>query len=498
MASCVFFIRSEKNEKSKTKKADVQVRIALRGYVNGNPFNAFAQSGVWISESVWEQPDTSNKDKSKKKKQYIKDKYLEQHGEKSSDGAKILVPDYPELYAKHIALCEIKDQCKRNLNLLTDDEVQRLMSTIVSEKPKKYAISEWLQGVVDDYWADIKRKEDAEREKQEAEAKKESLNAYIARYIEEISNGTRLTNKGTIYKHGTVKAIKASMTQFAEFQQANGISLNFDDIDLEFYRQYTAWLTRKGYTLNSLGKCIKDIKVIMTAAKDDELTTNEAYKAKKFRVTAEEADNIYLTKEELEAIAEVDLSKMAKGYEIARDVFLAGCCLAQRVSDYNRLTPYNVVTEVHKSIGENDEIIKEEVTYIVIDQQKENVRVRIPANKMMLGLLAKYNNHLPYIWEQKLNQYIKVVAEMAGITEEVPITSTKGGKRETANIRKCDLVKTHTARRTGATLMYLSGMDLYDICKITGHTNIKNLRKYIKADELDVATKITKYDYFKN
>jgi site-specific recombinase XerD len=117
---------------------------------------------------------------------------------------------------------------------------------------------------------------------------------------------------------------------------------------------------------------------------------------------------------------------------------------------------------------------------------------------MMLGLLAKYNNHLPYIWEQKLNQYIKVVAEMAGITEEVPITSTKGGKRETANIRKCDLVKTHTARRTGATLMYLSGMDLYDICKITGHTNIKNLRKYIKADELDVATKITKYDYFKN
>ena len=133
----------------------------------------------------------------------------------------------------------------------------------------------------------------------------------------------------------------------------------------------------------------------MTAAKDAELTTNEAYKAIKFRVTAEEADNIYLTKEELDAIAEVDLSKMAKGYEIARDVFLAGCCLAQRVSDYNRLTPYYVVTEVHKSIGENDEIIKEEVTYIVIDQQKENVRVRIPANKMMLGLLAKYNNHLP-------------------------------------------------------------------------------------------------------
>lgn len=462
MASLMYVVRTTKTDAD----ANIKVKMRLNAYVGkdekGKPkkVSAYALSGVVIPKKIWDM------EKNAIRKMYLKD---------DVEGG---------LYKSYnTTLGEIESWVNARYNALGSDVV---------------FTSDWLQGVVDDYWADVKRKEDAEREKQEAEAKKETLNAYIARYIEEISNGTRLTNKGTIYKHGTVKAIKASMTQFAEFQQANGISLNFEDIDLDFYRQYTAWLTRKGYTLNSLGKCIKDIKVIMTAAKDDELTTNEAYKAKKFRVTAEEADNIYLTKEELDAIAEVDLSKMAKGYEIARDVFLAGCCLAQRVSDYNRLTPYNVVTEVHKSIGENDEIIKEEVTYIVIDQQKENVRVRIPANKMMLGLLAKYNNHLPYIWEQKLNQYIKVVAEMAGITEEVPITSTKGGKRETTNIRKCDLVKTHTARRTGATLMYLSGMDLYDICKITGHTNIKNLRKYIKADELDVATKITKYDYFKN
>ena len=43
--------------------------------------------------------------------------------------------------------------------------------------------------------------------------------------------------------------------------------------------------------------------------------------------------------------------------------------------------------------------------------------------------------------------------------------------------------------------MYLSGMDIYDICKITGHASVRNLKKYIKADELDVAEKITGYDY---
>ncbi|MBQ1981287.1 MAG: phage integrase SAM-like domain-containing protein, partial [Alistipes sp.] len=284
MASLMYIVRTTKTDAD----ASIKVKMRLNAYIGkdekGKPkkVSAYALSGVVIPKKIWDM------EKNAIRKMYLKD---------DVEGG---------LYKSYnTTLGEIEAWVNARYNALGSDVV---------------FTSDWLQGVVDDYWADIKRKEDTEREKQEAEAKKESLNAYIARYIEEISNGTRLTNKGTIYKHGTVKAIKASMTQFAEFQQANGISLNFDDIDLEFYRQYTAWLTRKGYTLNSLGKCIKDIKVIMTAAKDDELTTNEAYKAKKFRVTAEEADNIYLTKEELEAIAEVDLSKMAKGYEIARDV----------------------------------------------------------------------------------------------------------------------------------------------------------------------------------
>ena len=46
-------------------------------------------------------------------------------------------------------------------------------------------------------------------------------------------------------------------------------------------------------------------------------------------------------------------------------------------------------------------------------------------------------------------------------------------------------------------LMYLAGMDYYDIMRITGHTSPTMLKKYIKADSIDVADKITdKYSYF--
>jgi hypothetical protein len=45
--------------------------------------------------------------------------------------------------------------------------------------------------------------------------------------------------------------------------------------------------------------------------------------------------------------------------------------------------------------------------------------------------------------------------------------------------------------------MYLAGMDVYDIMKVTGHSSPVMLKKYIRADQLDVVTKLTdKYDYF--
>lgn len=77
---------------------------------------------------------------------------------------------------------------------------------------------------------------------------------------------------------------------------------------------------------------MKDLKNILANAQEEGLHNNDEYKGRRFKVTAEEADNVYLTAEELDALAKVDLSTKAQGYSDARDVFLAGCWLAQRVS----------------------------------------------------------------------------------------------------------------------------------------------------------------------
>lgn len=70
-----------------------------------------------------------------------------------------------------------------------------------------------------------------------------------------------------------------------------------------------------------------------------------------------------------------------------------------------------------------------------------------------------------------------------------------GGKIVTFFVTK---FHSHTARRTGATLMYLAGVDLYDIMKVTGHASPKMLKKYIKADTQEVIEKLTdRYEYFR-
>ena len=80
---------------------------------------------------------------------------------------------------------------------------------------------------------------------------------------------------------------------------------------------------------------------------------------------------------------------------------------------------------------------------------------------------------------------------MAGITTPITIETTTGGKVSFETHPKHELIHTHTARRTGATLMYLAGMNVFNICSVTGHSSIAMLKKYIKADELEKAKTIS-------
>ena len=323
-----------------------------------------------------------------------------------------------------------------------------------------------------------------------------TLNQYIDKFISSISSGTRQTEKGTTYAASTVKSIRAAMNQFIKYQIDKGCKIDFKDVDMNFYHEYTAYLKDKNYSINSIGKCIKELKTILRAAESEGYEVNPKYKDKKFKGTRIEVDSIYLTRGDLDKIINLDVSKCSQGHSLARDIFMVGVWTAQRISDYNNLSRENIKGHRIPKLIDNKLTYKEFQT-VEIRQKKTGAKVSIPVSSELKSILERYDYQLPHLEDQVLNRYIKDICRLAGLDELIEIQTTKGGRAIMEFKHKWELVHSHTARRTGATLMYLAGMDYYDIMRITGHTSPTMLKKYIKADSIEIADKITdKYSYF--
>lgn len=348
------------------------------------------------------------------------------------------------------------------------------------------------------------RQEEEEKKKKEeaaaAEAEKNRMTftKYRELYLTQIKNGGRSTYTGKNFAHGTIVAISVAFNRLTDFEKKKRKVYDFDDIDMEFYRDFTAFMKKIDYGLNTIGKTIKVIKTVLRCAEEDGYHTNHNYMAHSFKAPKTDADSIYLTREEIQKITDLDLSGKCHGMQDARDIFLIGVWTAQRVSDYNNIQPEDIRKETIRSWDEDGNLSERTVRTIHIVQQKTGKKVVIPCNKALRTILDKYPDGLPHLSEQKINKYLKDIGEMCEFFDSVAVRNTKGGTLQTETFKKYELMHTHTARRTGATLMFLSGMNVYDICKITGHSNIKTLERYIKANELETVKKITDtYDYFK-
>lgn len=348
-----------------------------------------------------------------------------------------------------------------------------------------------------------------EEEKLEAKKKKEkmTLTKFIDQYIQDVKDGTRTTlAHGRTFVQGSRFSLTNSLGHFKEFMKDTGITYDFQDVDLDCYVKYKAWLMAQDiskekedpkhepvhYADNTIGGFIKKLKCVLRAAESRGYPVNPAYKSTEFKAQSSvDVDTIYLTREEVERFEKVDLTKKedGKNLELARDIFLVGVWTAQRVSDYNNLKPENI-----KVVDNNGT----PMTYISIHQQKTGRLVEIPCNAKVREILNKYPKGLPHLSDQKINKYIKDIGKMAGIDEVVEVKGSRGGQVIKEYYKKYDLICTHTARRTGATLMYLDGIAIYDIMKVTGHKSVTTLEKYIRADKLEVAQKLVlQYDYFK-
>ena len=158
-----------------------------------------------------------------------------------------------------------------------------------------------------------------------------------------------------------------------------------------------------------------------------------------------------------------------------RDVALPSECL-QRVRDVFVFQTYTCLsyTDLHDFDASKIKEVKGMKVYVG-NRAKTKQTFTIPLLSPAMAVLKKYQNKLPVISNVKYNEYLKVIAQAAGIDK--PISS-------------------HWARHTGATLLLNEdSMDLKTVAKICGHSSFK-ITEQVYANMLDdtVVDKMAAYE----
>jgi hypothetical protein len=335
----------------------------------------------------------------------------------------------------------------------------------------------------------------------------ENLNQYIKRFVADATSGKRLANAGNTkkrYSYGSLRVLRGFMLSLNMFQGIEEIEeegkpkrkkrnvkeypkqplkpLNFNDITVDFYDNFVQFFYSRNCGANYIGKHLKSLKTIMRAAHEEGLHNNMEIERKAFKSISEEVEHIYLTETELKALFELDLSDN-EPHQIVRDVFLCGCYTAQRYSDYSKLSKSNIKIINGKK-------------FIELIQKKTGEKCIIPIRPELDIILQRYDYTLPKTFEQKVNEGIKKIGLKAKITELIHIEKNKGGLKVKSDIKKCDLITTHCARRTGCSLMYLAGIPIIDIMKISGHRTPNEFLKYIRIGKEETAVSLASHEYF--
>lgn len=291
----------------------------------------------------------------------------------------------------------------------------------------------------------------------------DTLHGFIVDFIEQ-SNKRVWGRTGKIVGVKTQLSYKRTLKYLEKYELKTKRTLDFKDLGLDFYNKYTTFLQTFGLSVNTIGREIKTLRIILNEAKKKGKELNRDFLNGCFIVTKEESESIYLNESELRLLYEYDFNSNKK-LDKVRDLFLVGAWTGLRFSDFTRITKDNI----------SDGVIR-------IEQQKTNKSVSIPLHPVVLEIWNKYEQSIPKtISNQKFNDYIKEVCQVVGINDYEHKAITKGGVRQSKRFEKWELVSSHTARRSFATNLFLSGFPALSIMQITGHKTEAAFMKYIKV-----------------
>ncbi|WP_347052287.1 site-specific integrase [Flavobacterium olei] len=274
-----------------------------------------------------------------------------------------------------------------------------------------------------------------------------------------------LLGKG--YAKGTLDRFtitKNHLTSFIKFKFKKD-DHEFEDLNLEFVKDFEFYLrTVRKCSNNTTLKYIANFKKIVIRAIDKEIIHKDPFKNFKGRKTK-------LVKK---PITTQELYELERHYfttdrlDVVRDVFVFQCYTGLAYIDAYQLKK----SDIKKGIDGN--------LWIMAERQKTNSSFNVPLLPQALKIIEKYKDHplcvqrgtvLPVSSNQKMNEYLKEVANLCGF----PFT-----------------LNTHMARRTfGSTVTLNNNVPINVVKELLGHSSVKQTEAYAITEQATIGREMS-------
>lgn len=254
---------------------------------------------------------------------------------------------------------------------------------------------------------------------------------------------------GTLERYRTAKA---HLEGFIKLQYKVS-DIPIKDIDLKFISGFEYYLkTERNCSHNTAVKYITNFKKIVRIAYANDWIKKDPFLNWKARLKT--VDREFLSKDEIQRIMAKEFS--VQRLEQVRDMFIFSCFTGLAYIDVKALTSNHVVRGIDGS------------KWIKTKRQKTNTASNIPLLPIAEDIINKYKEDrlqtkdklLPVLSNQKMNAYLKEIADLCGIQKNLTF---------------------HLARHTFATTVTLTnGVPIETVSKMLGHTSLKTTQHYAK------------------
>lgn len=237
--------------------------------------------------------------------------------------------------------------------------------------------------------------------------------------------------------------------------------IDIKKIDYAFLNDFEFFLrTEKACNNNSAVKYLKNFGKIIRICLANGWIEKDPFL--NYHSKFEEVTRVYLNEDELTRLTEKDFKN--ERLSLVRDIFLFSCYTGLAYIDTQKLTQDNI------NLGLDGN------KWIFTTRQKTKTTSNIPLLPQAEAIVEKYQDHktclntgklLPVLSNQKMNAYLKEIADLCGINKELTY---------------------HIARHTFATTITLSnGVSIESVSKMLGHKNIKTTQHYAKILDAKVS-----------